>query len=686
MDDAVKTCTETEALIAAFSESLSVALIEEFKKPVEYPGTGSPLHELGKIVQKLVTAHIDLISENEAQTVGEGAFELKRRAQMRNIASRFDSTVGEEIEKLISRGNEVSQASEQAVQAVDNVAASAKEIRETIATVKDRAGASGETVALATVKAEEAIEMTENLKSAAGEIVKVVDLIEAIAMQTSLLALNASVEAARAGAVGKGFGVVASEVKNLSVKTTEAAQSVRKTVLGMNEATRTMTLAVDAIKEANGNVSTTTSGMIEAIESQVEATDQITSLADVSARQMSVAEERVRAIQTEAGALKSKTGQFVRFVSAEPGVTATEVRFGQSAPFSGAVASLGLGTRKGIELAFAEAAAAGGIHGRKPVLVAHDDGYDPKRALENVRNLVRSGEILGLVGAVGTPTSKLSERIARGGQVPFIGAVTGTAFLRSEDRKNVVNLRASYDDEAKALVGHFAASGKDLSQCGFFYQSDAYGFSVRDSLQKALGSKGGALTVLAPYSRETGDVSAAVATIAREKPKVVFMAGTAAPTAKLLAGVRAAGVEAEFATISFVGAAELARQAGQDGAGVLVSQVVPMPDDANHMLSRSYLKALSAHLPREKPDFAMLEGYLTGRMICDLLQRIGPSVSRERLLSAVFNRRTEMDVSGFRLAYGPGNNAGSDAVFLTRMRADGSYEAVRAEMRLRNAS
>ncbi|MFK7862124.1 MAG: ABC transporter substrate-binding protein [Granulosicoccus sp.] len=658
--------------IQALEAGLKRLFVEEADAPLVVPSASSPIATLATLVEQLRGQHIRLLIQNEVQTVGEGEFEIKRRNQMREISSKFTETVGQVAGDLIERGHDGTRATEQAASSVDQMMKSSEEIRSAIGTVTELANQSSNTVHDAAEKAASAIEIAGEVNNAARDIVKVTVMIEAIALQTKMLSLNAKIEAARAGAHGAGFAVVAAEVKDLSNRTTAAAGEVKSTAKGMQEAALHMSSAVEGVRSANEGVRDTTANMVVAIDKQIDMTNEIADRAENSNAQMAIAEKGIKAIQAEAIRLRDSTGEFVDFIAAEPGVTNDAVYFGQSAPYSGAAASLGEGTRKGIELCFMVAEHEGGIHGRMPKLVGMDDGYDPDRALENVRSLVRGGEIFGLVGAVGTPTSKLSERIARGGRVPFIGPVTGTAFLRSPDCGHVVNVRASYDDEAFALVSALASS-VDLGNCAMFMQSDAYGFAVRNSLQAALESKGQQIRTFAGYDRATGDVSGAIEMIADAQPSVVFMAGTAGTSAQFLKGVRARNVNAAFATISFVGATEFARQAGSAGVGVLVSQVVPPPDDSSIPLVQNYLQALKKFGHGDKPDFAMLEGFLTGRVICEMLERAGPDFDRESFLRTISREKTTLNIFGTPLSYGPRNNAGTSSVYITRLNQGGSY-------------
>ena len=106
---------------------------------------------------------------------------------------------------------------------------------------------------------------------------------------------------------------------------------------------------------------------------------------------------------------------------AADGVTATTVTVGQSAAFSGPAAELGSDMRSGIQAFFDQVNRGGGVNGRKLVLKSLDDGYEPGRAAENTRKLIRE-DIFALIGYVGTPTSEAAKPIFTEARVPFVGA------------------------------------------------------------------------------------------------------------------------------------------------------------------------------------------------------------------------------------------------------------------------
>ena len=123
---------------------------------------------------------------------------------------------------------------------------------------------------------------------------------------------------------------------------------------------------------------------------------------------------------------------------AEDGVTADSIVFGQAAVLEGPAAALGLGMQMGLNAAFNEVNAKGGVHGRKIKLISVNDGYEPDRAIAATKKLIEEDRVFALVGAVGTPTSAAAQPIATAAGVPFMGAFTGAGFLRNHRHQAIM--------------------------------------------------------------------------------------------------------------------------------------------------------------------------------------------------------------------------------------------------------
>lgn len=358
---------------------------------------------------------------------------------------------------------------------------------------------------------------------------------------------------------------------------------------------------------------------------------------------------------------------------AEPGVFDDRILFGQSAAFEGPASALGLGMREGILASFNEANTTGGVNGRRLELVSYDDGYEPEKAIANTKRLINDG-VFALVGEVGTPTSNAAQPITTEAGVPFIGPFTGAAFLRNPSLGNVINIRGSYDQETEAWIEHLTTD-LGVSRIAILYQDDTFGRAGLSGVSKAMEKRGMKLVAEGTFERNTTAVKTALLAIRKAGPEAVVMVGPYKPCAEFIKLAHRLKLDAVFVNISFVGANALAKELGEDGKGVVVTQVVPFPGDMSIPLVARYQKALKAANPDAQIGFVSLEGYMVGRLVIEALGKVKGPVTRARLLSTIKEVGT-FDLGGITLYYGPDDNQGMDQVFLTVIRADGSFKPV----------
>ena len=358
----------------------------------------------------------------------------------------------------------------------------------------------------------------------------------------------------------------------------------------------------------------------------------------------------------------------------EPGVSDDRVLFGQSAAFSGPAQQLGVGMKLGIEAAFHEANKQGGVHGRRLELLSLDDTYEPEAAITNTIRLIEELAVFALVGAVGTPTSRSATPIAANAGVPYVAPFTGAAFLRDEEWDNVVNLRASYNQETEEMVARLTGD-LGLERISVMYQDDSFGRAGYQGVLKALRRRSMEPVAVGLYPRNTTSVKTGLLDLHQASPEAVILVGAYEPVAASISWARHIGMDPVFVTISFVGSNALADELGPAGEGIFVTQVVPFPTDDSLPIIAEYLDALSDYASDAVPGFVSLEGYLAGRLAIVGLEGCGRQVDRACFLRSLL--QTEIiDLGGFQLRYGDRDNQGSDAVFLTVIGPDGSYRPV----------
>ncbi len=354
------------------------------------------------------------------------------------------------------------------------------------------------------------------------------------------------------------------------------------------------------------------------------------------------------------------------------GIYDDRIVFGQSCALEGLNQASGMGMRLGLLAAFKEVNDQGGVHGRRIELKTLDDGYEPEKTIENTLQLIEVEDVFSLIGAVGTPTSRAAVPLAEAHRVPYVGPQTGAAFLRVNN-PYVVNLRASYAQETEEMVAFLTQEG-GTEKIAILYQDDSFGRAGYNGAKAAMERRGLRLLAAGVYRRNSLDVREAVLDIRDSNPDAIIMIGSYQPSAEFIKWSRKIGMDVLFINISFVNSNALAEALGDEGGGVMVSQVVPLPTGDMPVIASSYRAALREIDPEARPQFISFEGYLVGRLAISGLEEAGRDLSRPKFLRAI-RSMDNLEIGGFRLNY-VDDNQGSDQVFMTVLANDGSYRAV----------
>jgi branched-chain amino acid transport system substrate-binding protein len=154
------------------------------------------------------------------------------------------------------------------------------------------------------------------------------------------------------------------------------------------------------------------------------------------------------------------------------------------------------------------------------------------------------------------------------------------------------------------------------------------------------------------------------------------MVGTYKPCATFIKAARQnpAYTGAVFCNISFVGTKALQEELGAQQEGVVVSQVVPHPWDARLPLVKEYLTEMKKAGRMEQAEFISLEGYMTGKFLCQALEALPGEPTREGLLKSIYSTGT-FNLGGVTLSYGAGDNQGMDKIFLSEFK-NGKIEPI----------
>jgi branched-chain amino acid transport system substrate-binding protein len=370
------------------------------------------------------------------------------------------------------------------------------------------------------------------------------------------------------------------------------------------------------------------------------------------------------------------------------GITASEIRFGMAAPFTGPNRELGRAMRAGIEAAFAAANEAGGVHGRRLRLLPADDGYEPARTSEVMKQLVERDEVFAVVGNVGTPTAAVSIPYCLERKVIFFGALSGGDLLRRRPPdRYVFNVRPSYAEETAAAVRWLVKVRRIApARIAVFAQEDAFGESGFRGASEELSARGvdPARILRVGYRRNTADVADAVATLkarARELDAVVMVA-TYKAAAAFVRALREAGLRFVVTNVSAVDTNALAEELVTSGRpyaeGVMVTQIVPLPTSRAPGVVR-FQDAMALHAKGERPGFLALEGFVVAQVLAEGLRRAGRELDTEKLVAALESIKA-LDLGlGTTISFAADDHQGSRKVWGTLLQADGTWKSIDLE-------
>jgi methyl-accepting chemotaxis protein len=248
------------AALSSFKEGLSRAdrLAEQEQAEAEVRAKRGErmeavCHGFDQAITGLLKGVEDVMGElrQSAQTMSEAARQTEAEAKAANTASQ-------------SAGSNV-----------NSVAGATEELVASVGEIGRQTERSSEIAGRAAARAGETDKQIQGLADAAQKVGDVVKLITDIAEQTNLLALNATIEAARAGEAGKGFAVVASEVKNLANQTAHATEEIAQQVATIQTETKTAVAAIQGISTIVGEINQIAAAIAAAIEQQGSATREI---------------------------------------------------------------------------------------------------------------------------------------------------------------------------------------------------------------------------------------------------------------------------------------------------------------------------------------------------------------------------------------------------------------------------
>lgn len=351
------------------------------------------------------------------------------------------------------------------------------------------------------------------------------------------------------------------------------------------------------------------------------------------------------------------------------GAAQAQILIGQTAGFTGPVASGVKETTEGAKLYIDSVNARGGVNGQKIELISVDDKFDPKLAAENAKSLIVDKQVLALFLNRGTPHTEAINPLLEQYGVPLIAPSTGAMVFHQPVKKWIFNVRATYQRESEKAVEHLLTMG--VRRIAVVHTDDSFG---QDGLQGAL--RGLTKAKLQPVAvlktdRSKPDFSVLASPLAKAQTQAIIWVGSGTHVVDGIKALRAAGPVPQVVTLSNNASSGFVKALGTNARGVIVSQVFPSERSIAYPMVKEAM-ALAHAKAGGTLSPAMLEGFAAAKVLVEGLQRAGKNPTREKLRAALEGIKS-FNLGGLEIGYGPDDHTGLDFVDLSIVGADGRF-------------
>ena len=322
-----------------------------------------------------------------------------------------------------------------------------------------------------------------------------------------------------------------------------------------------------------------------------------------------------------------------------PGVTDTEIKLGQTLPYSGAVSAIGIPMAGATQALLRKVNQAGGVNGRKINLLSLDDGFSAPKTVEQTRRLVEGDEVLAIVGSFGSSPNAAIQKYLNAKKVPQLFIMSGSSrFLAPKEFPWTMPFPVSSERIGKAY-GHYVRQSRPDAKVSIIYQNDEYGRQVENGIRAGLGADADKI-IIAERTYDVTDptLDSKMATLKASEADVLFHVSIPKFAAQGLRRVSEIGWHPlQFVDLPSASIAATFKPIGLEKAvGVLSATFFKDPMDPkwkDDAAVADYMTTMKTFAPEIDPaDSHALFGYSIAESIVALLRQCGNDLSRENLM------------------------------------------------------
>lgn len=352
-----------------------------------------------------------------------------------------------------------------------------------------------------------------------------------------------------------------------------------------------------------------------------------------------------------------------------PALALSQILIGQTAGFTGVVAAGVKETTDGARLWLDHINAKGGVHGQKIELVQMDDKFDPATAKANAKVLIEEKNVLAMFLNRGTPHTEAVIPLLEANGVALVAPSTGAMVLHQPVRKQIFNVRATYQREAEKAIAHLHTMG--MTRIAVVHADDSFGLDGLEGANKGFKKAGFQPVAVIKADRQKPDYKTIVPAITGKDSQAILWIASGNAVAEGVKALRATKSAAQVVTLSNNASGGFIKSLGEHSRGVVVTQVFPY----ERSFAYGFIKEAMVFAKEKKVELspAMLEGYTAAKVLVEGLRRAGPNPTRAKLIAALEGIRN-FDLGGLEVSYGPDDHTGLDFADLSIIGLDGKFK------------
>lgn len=359
-------------------------------------------------------------------------------------------------------------------------------------------------------------------------------------------------------------------------------------------------------------------------------------------------------------------------VSAEEGVTDTEILIGSHQDLSGPIAGWGTQVKMGLERRAKEINEAGGIHGRKIQLVIEDNAYDPKKAIMVTNKMISRDKVFAFVGNMGSPTAGATKPIISNKKIPQMFPLTAASlFYEPYDRYSFGGFTPYYD-QARCIVKYFKEK-MGYTKFGLMYQDDEMGAIMKKGVEDQLAVYDLKLTAAESYKRGDTEFSTQIAKLKKADVQLVVLATVIRETVGALkeANMLEWKVDMVGMTPAFTSyVIGLSLKAGFSPDGFYCTGQTPyVYADSPQPSVREWWKR-HVQMFGKDPDMPTSAGYAGIEFFRIAAEKVGRDLTREKFIDALESFRNVPDETfgGAPITFTSTSHQGAYQVFMSQVK------------------